>query len=311
MFELKNMTMSDGHVSYYRAWTNVSSRNDKKINMFIVHGMAEHSARYDEFATFLNENGITVYAPDLRGFGKTGEGKERGWYAEKNGWMRAALDVIELVHDIKSTDPTSTTILFGHSMGSYLSRQILSSFPNEFSLAIICGTGTPSAAIKIFGRPLAWLEKVRIGAKTPSAFMNKLSFSSFNKPFEKGVDSPTGFEWLNRDKAEVQKYIGDPDCGDVCSASFFYDFLRGMCKATSRKAVQKVNKDIPMFFIAGDKDPVGSFGKGVIKAASSYKKAGVKSVSIKLYPDARHELIVEKCKKEVFNDVLSFIEANV
>ena len=311
MYELKSMTMSDGHISYYHAWTDVNKNCDKKINMFIVHGMAEHSLRYDEFATFLNNNGIAVYALDLRGFGKTGEGKERGWYAEKNGWMRTALDVIELVHDVKSTQPTSVAVLFGHSMGSYLSRQIISSFPNEFALAIICGTGTPGAVIRIFGRPLTRFEKFRIGAKTPSKLMNKLSFGSFNKPFEKETDNPTGFEWLNRDQNEVKKFIDDPDCGDICTASFFYDFIKGMCMATSNKAVHRVNKDIPLFFISGDKDPVGSYGKGVIKAASSYKKAGVKSVNIKLYPNARHELIVELCKDEVFNDVLSFIKSNV
>lgn len=305
------MTMSDAHKSFYRIWNDVSDSNNKNINLILVHGMTEHSARYDEFARFLNSNGISVYALDLRGHGKTGEGKERGWYADKDGWMRTALDVIELTHDVKSSYPTYKTVLFGHSMGSYLSRQIISSFPDEFDLAIFSGTGTPNAVIKIFGPFVSWCDKLFNGAKRPSKFMNNMSFASFNKPFKKKDGTTTGFEWLNRDEAEVQKYIDDDDCGFICTSLFFYDFIRGMISATSKKVASKVNKDMPILFISGDKDPVGDFGKGVMSAVELYKNAGVKKVEFKLYKDARHELTNELNKKEVFEDVLKFINDNI
>lgn len=307
-YELKEIITSDMHKSYYRVWKDIDVDKNTNIILVLVHGMAEHSLRYDEFATFLNQNGITVFAPDLRGHGLTGKGEERGWYAEKNGWMRTALDVIELTHDIKSEQPLSKVVLFGHSMGSYLSRQIISSFPNEYEAAIFSGTGTPDAVIKLFGKAITAFEKKRVGAKTPSYLMNLLSFASFNKKFEKDVAEPTGFEWLNRDNKEVKKYIDDPDCAFICTASFFYDFIRGMLSATSKKAAQNVRKDLPILFISGDNDPVGSFGEGVKKAAELYKNAGVETVECKLYKDARHELTVELCKKEVFEDVLKFIK---
>ena len=301
------MTMSDGHKSLYRVWNTVSDDVNRNINLILVHGMTEHSGRYDEFARFLNLNGISVYALDLRGHGKTGEGSERGWYAEKDGWMRTALDVIELTHDVKMSYPTSKTIIFGHSMGSYLTRQIISSFPDEYSLAILSGTGTPNWIIKGFGPMVSWFDRLFNGKKNPSKFMNTMSFASFNKPFKREDGTVTGFEWLNRDETEVQKYIDDPDCGFICTSSFFYDFIRGMRSATSKKSASRVNKDMPILFISGDKDPVGDFGKGVKAAEELYKNAGVKTVEMKLYKDARHELTNELCRQEVFNDVLSFI----
>lgn len=307
----KYMTMSDGRKSFYRIWNDVNKDNNKNVNLILVHGMTEHSLRYDEFAIFLNKNGITVYALDLRGHGKTGNGYKRGWLSEKNGWMRTILDVIELTHDVKSEFPTYKTVLFGHSMGSYLSRQIVSSFPDEFVAAIFSGTGTPNWVVRTFGPFISSCEKFRIGSKTPSKFMNNMSFNSFNKPFTKEDGSVTGFEWLNRDEKEVQKYIDDPDCGFICTASFYSDLIRGVNKATSKKSASKVNKDLPLLFISGDKDPVGDYSKGVMKAVELYKNAGVKKVEYKLYEGARHELTNELCKDEVFNDVLNFINDNV
>lgn len=304
---LKTMTTSDSHTLFYREW-KADDGNDKKIAMILVHGMTEHSLRYEEFAHFLNKNGISVFAPDLRGHGNTGKGDERGWYAEKNGWMRTCLDVIELTHSVKSLNHFTKFVLFGHSMGSYLSREIISSFPSEFDAAVFSGTGMPTFVMKAFGPMVSSIERKRIGAKTPSEFMNKMSFASFNKHFEKKGESHTGFEWLNRDEKEVQKYIDDPDCGFVCTSSFFYDFIRGIIHATSKKVASSVRKDLPILFVSGDEDPVGDFSKGVIKASKRYIKAGINDVTVKLYKGARHEIAFELCKNEVMSDVLNFIK---
>ena len=303
---LTSINTSDSHTLYFRQWDEVE--NDKKIVMILVHGMTEHSYRYEEFAHFLNQNGIAVFALDLRGHGNTGKGEERGWYAEENGWMRTALDVIELTHMVKSLNKYDKFVLFGHSMGSYLSREIISSFPNEFDAAVLSGTGMPTFTIKAFGPMVSAIERKRIGAKTPSTLMNKLSFASFNKHFEEKGKPSNGFEWLNRDEKEVQKYIDDPDCGFVCTSSFFYDFIRGMIHCTSKKAASKVRKDLPILFVSGDEDPVGNFSKGVISASRRYIKAGVEDVTVKLYPGARHEIVFELCKGDVMRDVLSFID---
>ena len=137
------------------------------------------------------------------------------------------------------------------------------------------------------GKALARRNAARNGSKMPDHLLNKLSFGSYNKRF-----SPvrTGFEWLSRDEAEVKKYIDDPLCGFVCSSQFFIDLITLIEKANDRDEARKIGPDLPMLIVSGDADPVGGYGKGVMKVADMYRKAGVREVKVRLFKDGRHEL---------------------
>ena len=71
--------------------------------------------------------------------------------------------------------------------------------------------------------------------------------------------------------------------------------------------MKKIPKDLPIFIVAGDADPVGEYGKSNGKLYSAYRKLGINDVSMKLYPEARHELFNELNKEDVKNDVLVWI----
>ena len=87
--------------------------------------------------------------------------------------------------------------------------------------------------------------------------------------------------------------------------------LDGLACITKQSNINKMDKTLPVFFIAGDQDPVGDMGKGVQKAYGCFKKAGLADVSIKLYHGLRHEILNEASKQYVYKDVLDWLEARI
>ncbi len=272
----------------------------------IAHGVAEHSARYDEFMTFLAANGFVALANDHLGHGKSvNDESEKGWFADKGGWDLVVGDVKKLHDMTKSEYPDVPYILFGHSMGSFVARTYLIRYPNDLNAAVICGTGQQSAALVGAGKAAAKAVAFCKGSKHRSKMLNGLAFGAYNKEFE---PRRTDCDWLCRDAEIVDRYIADPDCGFTATAGLFRDMMGGIAFIGKRENIEKMNKSLPVFLISGDKDPVGENGKGPARVAELWKRAGMRDVCLKLYPDCRHELINELNKAEVMNDILHFIE---
>ena len=296
---------NDGVTIFCKKW-EVDGQMSPKGIVQIAHGMAEHIERYDLFAKSLIHEGYIVYGNDHRGHGRTGENSNLiGFFAEENGFERVVEDMLQLTKLIKEDYPNLPIFLFGHSMGSFLSRRYIQTHGGQLGGVILSGTGGDPGLIGKVGLGIAKLEMKRKGKKTKSPFMNKLTFGSYNKAF---TPSRTEFDWLSRDKNEVNKYINDPLCGGVFTAGFFYDLVSGVAKVNKQSANQNIPKVLPMYLLAGDKDPVGNYSKGVIQAANMYKKLGIKDVTIKLYEDSRHEILNELNKEEVFQDIIKWLD---
>ncbi len=300
--EVRNLKCSDGHNLVYRVW--VPQKQAIRAIVHILHGMAEHASRYDRFATFLNEQGIAVYAQDHRGHGDTAGKDELGWFAEKDGWQRVAEDAFELSNLIATENPGTDLFLMGHSMGSFMARTVMVQHPDLYTGVIISGTGAAKGAIGKVGKWLATRHAKKNGGHAPDPTMDKLSFGNFNKQFP---DAKNGFAWLSRDEKEVQKYIDDDMCGFVCSSQFFVDLLTGVEYANSKVNARSLPKDLPLLIISGDMDPVGDYGKGVRKVYELYHDAGLQDVTLKLIPGGRHELLNETNYMEVQQDIARWI----
>jgi len=270
--------------------------------------MAEHSDRYAKFAEYLNTLGIAVFAADHRGHGATASEDEIGWFAESDGWNRVADDAFELANFITSQQYVNTTFLLGHSMGSFLARTVMVKHPDFYSGVIIMGTGCGKGIVGKIGKLICKREIKKNGPKSPGITMNKLSFGAYNKAFEPTV---TDFDWLSRDAKEVEKYIKDDKCGFMCTNGFFYDLLTGIEFANSRSNAERLPKDLPLLIISGEMDPVGDMGKGVRKVYQLYTGAGVADVTLKLIPGARHEILNETNKKEVYEIIASWLDAHI
>ena len=275
----------------------------------IIHGIAEYIDRYDEFMSFLADNGIIAVGTDHLGHGKSIESEEQtGFFAYDNGWDYVVRDEEVLRLAMHENYPELPIIVFSHSMGSFMARTLLIRYPDAFNASIISGTGNQGAALVNGGLFMGNLVTGLKGAHHYSKFLNNLAFGSYNKIY----DNPkTEYDWLSRDEANVQKYIDDPLCGFIPSCSLFRDMMTGVKFITNKKNLTAMNKDMPVYFMSGDMDPVGECGKGVQKAYNNFLEAGMKDVSIKLYPGGRHEMLNEINKDEVYTDILAWLGSKI
>ena len=271
----------------------------------ILHGIAEFVERYDDFANFLNDQGVLVVAEDHMGHGQSINGDGIQGYFH-GGWFTAVEDSMQLMADTKAEYPDVPYILFGHSMGSFMARTILCKYPDcGLTGAVICGTGwQPAAALPAMVKMLEGISKLSDETK-PSEMLQKLVFGSYNKK----VEHPrTPYDWLTRDDRIVDAYIAHPLCGFTPTAGLMREMIRGIHYIQQKTNLEAMNKKLPVFFIAGGDDPVGPYGKGVHICAEAFRKAGMEDVSVRIYPLCRHEILNEINREQVYQDVWKWIE---
>lgn len=271
----------------------------------IAHGVGEYGKRYDTFARFLCNHGFAVVANDHMGHGASVMPNGPSiYFGEKDGWMNAVNDMERLREITAKKFSEKPYFLFGHSMGSFLSRTHLIRFPGVLDGCILCGTGNPSGLTIAGGKLVANHEIKRLGKKAFSLCADRLVFGAYNKKFE---PNRTAVDWLSASTSNVDAYVADPLCGGNTSLGLFRDMLEGLSFVMNKANIAKVDKSLPIFLIAGNEDPVGDMGKGVKKAFHCFQSAGVKDVSMKLYLGLRHELLNEDNAQEIYGDILVWL----
>lgn len=270
----------------------------------IIHGIAEHVERYDDFANYLNSLGILVVAEDHMGHGKSMETGTRGYFA--GGWTAAVEDSYQLLQATRLEFTAVPYILFGHSMGSFMARTILIRHPDSgISGAILCGTGWTQELLLTVGRAACKAVCKSVGERNPSEQLQNLVFGSYNKR----VEHPrTAYDWLSRDKRQVDAYIADPNCGFTASSGLLRDMLGGIAANQKKENLVRMKKELPVLLISGGDDPVGGYGEGVERTAEEFQKAGMKKVDVRLIPLARHELLNEMNKEDVYKFVSEWVD---
>lgn len=275
----------------------------------IVHGIAEHIERYDDFMRFLAENGIVAVGDDHLGHGKSvTEPGDLGFFNDKDGWDYAVMDEERLHNQMREEYPDVPYIFFGHSMGSFLARTLIIKCPDKYDAAILSGTGHQSKALVYAGGLLANLTVKLKGARADGQQLNDVAFGTYLSHI---TDPRTPFDWLTRDEAAVDKYIADPMCGFVCTASLYRDMMDGVKFITTQSNIDKMDKTKPIYFMSGAEDPVGDYGVGVDRAYKAFCKAGLHDVKIRLYPGGRHEMLNETNHLEVYKDILDWINEKI
>ena len=271
----------------------------------IAHGMGEHCGRYDDFAKFLNANGYMVIAEDHRGHGKTSGYDNRG-IVEGDSYNDTVSDMIALTNYAEKKYKLPV-VLFGHSYGSFLTQAYIERNGENIVGAILSGSAYMNTGLVAFGRFIAKVQELFFGPKKPANLIAKLSFGAYDKQF-KSENQP--FAWLTRDVEVVKKYIADEFCGAAYTMSigFQKSFFCGLKTVYTEEALESIPKTLPIMVASGDKDPVGSNGAMVSRLYEEYKSRGIEDLTIKLYPDARHEILNELNKDEVYADFLAFIK---
>ena len=275
----------------------------------IAHGIAEHIRRYDDFMNFLAENGFVAVGNDHLGHGESVESpSELGFFAESDGWDRVVEDMDRLRDLMRRDYPDLPYIFFGHSMGSFLTRTYLIRYPEKYDAAILSGTGHQGKALVLGGCAAASLMVKRNGPRGDGKALNDMAFGSYCKQIP---DPRTPFDWISRDEENVDRYMADPLCGFVAKVSLYRDMMVGIRFITSQKNIDRMSKEQPIYFMSGQADPVGDYGKGVEKAYQAFCRAGLHDVTIRLYPDGRHEMLKEINKDRVYGDILNWLNSRI
>ncbi|AEM77952.1 alpha/beta hydrolase [Thermoanaerobacter wiegelii] len=296
----------DGVDIYVHLWEPVEI---PKGIIQIFHGMAEHGGRYGNFARYMNEKGFIVCANDHRGHGKTAGTLDDIGYIGKNGFEKIVEDEYVIMKFLKEKYENLPVVIFGHSFGSFIAQEFMIRHGKETNGVILSGSSAIKELPLRFGYALAFVEKTLFGEKKRSKILDKLTFGSYNKKIKE--DNLSKFEWLSTDKEEVKKYEEDPYCGGVFTVGFFYYFFKGLLNLYKTQRLLAIPKDLPLFVISGEEDPVGEYGKLVKRLYELYKSIGLKQVNIKLYPGKRHELLNEVEREKVYEDILTWIGKRV
>ena len=305
--EYKIKTSDNQEIHVYE-WIPEDEQSIKAV-LQIAHGMAEHAERYKDFALFLNKNGYAVFANDHKGHGKTAESLENlGYFADKDGFKKVVNDMRSLTDKIQERFPEKPVFLLGHSMGSFLSRFYAIENSSKLKGLILSGTAGDPGMLGKVGKLLTNIIMVFNSSKSQSSLMTNLSFGAYNKAFK---PNRTEYDWLSRDNSQVDKYVNDLFCGTIFSLGFYNDLLGGLLQINKQSEINKTSKNLPILLVAGSKDPVSENGKGVTEVYEKYKNAEINDIEIKLYPDARHEILNEINKDEVYNDILDWLNKHL
>lgn len=270
----------------------------------IAHGMCEYIERYERFASVMNEQGILVTGNDHLGHGQSVTGPDRlGYFAEKDG-NRCVLKDLEQVGKITGeTYPGVPYFFMGHSMGSFLCRQVIAERGREFAGAIVMGTGNQPGFITGMGKLICRIIAAFKGWEHRSAFVNSMAFGGYNGKFgQKG-----GTDWLSANAENVEKYNRDPMCGFTFTLNGYYNMFHSIHLLSGKNYISGMPKELPVLLVSGNDDPVGDYGKAPSAVCEQYKKLGMKDVRCILYPGERHEILNENEHDTVDADIAGWI----
>ena len=269
----------------------------------LVHGMAERKERYEELMSFLAQNGYVCVCHDHRGHGESLKSKEdRGFMGDYDG-KAIVEDAVLVGQYMKEQYPELPLILFGHSMGSLIVRCYAQTHDELLSKLIVCGSPSknPLAGVAV------GLEKcIRLfcGARHRSKLLAFLSTGKGDKQFP----GEGNHAWLSRNRENVEEYLADEDCGFRFTCNGYENLFKLLKKTYQKKGYEVKNPNLPIYFIAGEKDPVIVNEKAWRSAVDFMKEVGYVCVESKLYADMRHEIHNELGREEVYQDILCFIE---
>lgn len=261
----------------------------------IIHGSIEHAKRYKDYAHWLTEKNIAVYTHDQRGHGETaGKVENLAFFSkEQNGWKMAIDEIYEVTKLIKEDLPNIPIFLLGHSMGSIEALHFAELYGTKINGLLVSGSPANSTSLKIQTSTLVKALKLSMSIKGRD-HRSKLVHNIVYKGLS-----------LSRDEKIEQEYLADPYCGTLCTMEYIHEMLSGSCFINRKEHLRNIPKQLPIYFFAGEKDPIG--GAKSIPLFDSYKKAGVENVSYKLYQGALHETLNEINKEEVYLDTFNWM----
>ncbi|HEY5978130.1 MAG TPA: lysophospholipase, partial [Microlunatus sp.] len=279
---------SDGLTLTTYAWEDVAQ---PRAIVQIAHGLAEHAGRYDRLAIALTAAGYLVFSHDHRGHGATGAAADSLGSFGAAGWDGLVADVVTVGRAVAEQHPTLPLFLVAHSMGSFAAQQAVVDHSDVWAGVVLSGT----TALDLLAQGMA-----AAGGETSG------DLSAFNA----GFPHRTGYEWLSRDEAEVDRYVADPWCGFEAAPDVMPQMFGSASRLADGAVLTGIRKDLPILVVSGDADPLAGGGGLIETVGQRYRDAGVTDVTVRLFPEARHEIFNETNRDEVTTVVITWLEAH-
>ena len=270
----------------------------------ILPDMCDYVGRYRELISLLCDEGYAVCGADYLGHGRTARhSDELGYFAAEDGVETLLTDVHKLTTLVRSQFNGSPLALVGQGMGSLLARLYAGSYSRDIDAVALLGTANNRLAS--LGAMIARLVIRRKGEGHRGSLLPTLAFGLNNRKANKYDRS--GMNWLSREDDAVAAHTVDPFCNFSFTASAYADLFTMLAGVSSPRMAEEYPKSLPTLIAAGDMDPVGNYGRAPRMLAARLSAAGTKDVTLKIYPEARHELVHESNREEFFRDLLTWL----
>lgn len=305
----------DGVDLWIDRWIPADGVEIKGIIQYHI-GMEEYTGRYNELGSFFANEGFVFNAYDFRGHGVTAQNAIKnqtgliGKIADKNGFNIAVDDLQTVMNECKKSFPQKKVVLIGYSFGSFVCQGFIEKYGKEIEACILCGTKGPTQFVNFMGTILGKIDCL-FGRDKKASFLERIPDKMNADRIPKEISRKNRLAWMCSDQSVVEAYISDSMCNNGFVRSFFVDMMGGCYQIHKRKNIRNIPHNLPVLFVYGEDDPVSRYGKTIKKLEVLYKKTGLSFVEEKTYSGCRHEVFQDFCKKQVTNDILSWINVNL
>lgn len=272
----------------------------------IVHGMQEHIDRYEEFAEYLADKGYLVIGNDHLGHGKSASAENLGYICKNDPATVMVRDVHRLKKITQEEYPGVPIIILGHSMGSFILRNYLSRYGTGIDGAIIMGSGSLNGMVLSSAKLFLNIIKFFKGGKYICETAEKVTTASY---FDRIENPVTKVDWLCTKREVIDGYIKDELCGKPFTVNAFLTLLTLIKRMKKKSNVKKIPKNLPILVTSGTEDPVGEYGKAIDALVKTYKEHGIQNLTQIMYEGLRHEILNERIREKVFDDVYNWTES--
>ena len=301
--EIQRITLHQEDKTTTIVYASLSDISTPIGSVLLLHDMAEHHGRFDDFVKKLNAKGYDTYTYDQRGHGAEIRYEDLGFIAEENGYELLITDALHVLKYVKRVNRGKKLILFGAGMGSLVARCLLPIF-DSLNACILCSSPNPSHKKINSMMTSARLAKFSKKPRDKSARLGKkfMEYEDFTD-----ISNRTSYDWVSRDNQLVGAYMSDPLCGFLCTISFYMDMLRLAEEAGSRVNLKQIRNDLPILLLAGSHDPVCYYGQDVAELFDTFQRYHLSEVDCTIYEECRHDLLHEINNIEIVKDILEWL----